>query len=48
MNTLRTEVTGTVWKIEAPVCAPFAGTAQQVHVSEDEAVTDDQAVSAVG
>ena len=48
MNPLRPEVTGTAWKIEAPVCAPLAGTVQQVHVSAGEAVTDDQAVSAVG
>jgi acetyl-CoA carboxylase biotin carboxyl carrier protein len=70
MNTLRTEVTGTVWKIEAPVgtlvsegdpvviiesmkmeipvCAPCAGTVQQVHVNEGEAVTEDQAVAVVG
>jgi biotin carboxyl carrier protein len=70
MNTLRTEVTGTVWKIEAPVgtavsegdpvvivesmkmeipvCAPCAGTVQQVHVREGEAVTENQAVAVVG
>jgi hypothetical protein len=39
MNTLRTEVTGTAWKTEAPV---------RSSASEGEAVTDDQPVAVVG
>lgn len=35
-------------KMEIPVCAPCAGTVQQVHVNEGEAVTEDQAVAVVG